>query len=34
MNLESENLRGINTNSDDEFYLKEIKDKCKLEDYL
>lgn len=43
-NLESENLRGINTNniintdsinpnSDDEFYLKEIKNKCKLEDF-
>lgn len=46
--LDSENLRGINTNniktniintdsinpnSDDEFYLKEIKDKCKLEDF-
>ena len=46
--LESENLREINTNniktniintdsinpnSDDEFYLKEIKDKCKLENF-
>ena len=46
--LESEDLRGINTNniktniintdsinpnSDDEFYLKGIKDKCKLEDF-
>lgn len=37
-NLESENLRGINTysinpNSDDELHLKEIKDKCKLEEF-
>lgn len=27
------NTNSINPNSDDEFYLKEIKDKCKLEDF-
>ena len=27
------NTDSINPNSDDEFYLKEIKDKCKLEDF-
>lgn len=38
MTLESKNLRGINTNnnktnSEDELDLKEIKDKCKLEEF-